>query len=137
MSANTTSFQFFINLIVTKSIVRAESVSQFGNMIFLILLLFFSQDRDINVIYVSGQDLKKFRYPVVIKLSWFSLQMAEEEKELSFEEQLKLEELERRKRDGTLTKKDPDGTVYEWDDDKKAWFPKVCTTMKNKEMFFS
>lgn len=63
--------------------------------------------------------------------------MAEEEEELSFEEQLKLEELERRKRDGTLTKKDPDGTVYEWDDDKKAWFPKVCTTMKNKEMFFS
>lgn len=62
--------------------------------------------------------------------------MAEEEEELSFEEQLKLEELERRKRDGTLTKKDPDGTVYEWDDDKKAWFPKVCTTMKNKEMFF-
>lgn len=54
--------------------------------------------------------------------------MAEEEEELSFEEQLKLEELERRKRDGTLTKKDPDGTVYEWDDDKKAWFPKVCTT---------
>lgn len=63
--------------------------------------------------------------------------MAEEEEELSFEEQLKLEELERRKRDGALTKKDPDGTVYEWDDDKKAWFPKVCTTMKNKEMFFS
>lgn len=63
--------------------------------------------------------------------------MAEEEEELSFEEQLKLEELERRKRDGTLTKKDPDGTVYEWDDDKKAWFPKVCATMKNKEMFFS
>lgn len=63
--------------------------------------------------------------------------MAEEEEELSFEEQLKLEELERRKRDGTLTKKDPDGTVYEWDDDKKAWFPKVCTTMKNKKMFFS
>lgn len=62
--------------------------------------------------------------------------MAEEEEELSFEEQLKLEELERRKRDGTLTKKDPDGTVYEWDDDKKAWFPKVCTKMKNKEMFF-
>lgn len=55
--------------------------------------------------------------------------MAEEEEELSFEEQLKLEELEKRKRDGTLTKKDPDGTVYEWDDDKKAWFPKVCTTM--------
>lgn len=51
--------------------------------------------------------------------------MAEEEEELSFEEQLKLEELERRKRDGTLTKKDPDGTVYEWDDDKKAWFPKI------------
>lgn len=51
--------------------------------------------------------------------------MAEEEEEISFEEQLKLEELERRKRDGTLTKKDPDGTIYEWDDDKKAWFPKV------------
>lgn len=68
-------------------------------------------------------------YPVAIKWSWFSFQMAEEEEEISFEEQLKLEELERRKRDGTLTKKDPDGTVYEWDDDKKAWFPKVCTIM--------
>lgn len=63
MSANTTSFQFFINLIVTKSIVRAESVSQFGNIIFLYFLLFFSQDRDINVIYVSGQDLKKIQVP--------------------------------------------------------------------------
>lgn len=51
--------------------------------------------------------------------------MEEEEEEISFEEQLKLEELERKKREGTLTKTDADGTVFEWDDNKKAWFPKV------------
>lgn len=44
--------------------------------------------------------------------------------------------MERRKRDGILIKKDFDGIVYEWDDDKKVWFLKVCIIMKNKEMFF-
>lgn len=62
--------------------------------------------------------------------------MVEEEEELFFEEQFKLEELERRKRDGILIKKDFDGIVYEWDDDKKVWFLKVCIIMKNKEMFY-
>lgn len=71
-----------------------------------------------------------------MKLFWFLLQMVEEEEELFFEEQFKLEELERRKRDGILIKKDFDGIVYEWDDDKKVWFLKVCIIMKNKEMFF-
>jgi len=27
---------------------------------------------------------------------------------------------------GTLVRKDPDGTVYEFDPEKHAWFPKVC-----------
>lgn len=48
-----------------------------------------------------------------------------------FMEQLRLQELYgQRKEDGTdpYTYTDPeDGTVYDWDHDKKAWFPKVCT----------
>jgi len=30
---------------------------------------------------------------------------------------------------GTLVRKDPDGTVYEFDPEKHAWFPKVCFRM--------
>lgn len=60
--------------------------------------------------------------------------MEEEEEEISFEEQLKLEELERKKREGTLTKTDPDGTVFEWDDNKKAWFPKVSIKISAEVM---
>jgi len=30
---------------------------------------------------------------------------------------------------GTLVRKDPDGTVYEFDPEKHAWFPKVSFTM--------
>ena len=45
-----------------------------------------------------------------------------------FEEQLRLEQAEKEKRE-TLnhgrTKVDDDGTVMEWDADKGAWFPKV------------
>jgi hypothetical protein len=50
------------------------------------------------------------------------------EKEISFEEQLILEESEKRKDElgNPLLKKDKDGTVYEWDEKRKAWFPKVC-----------
>jgi len=29
---------------------------------------------------------------------------------------------------GTLVRKDPDGTVYEFDPEKHAWFPKVAVT---------
>ncbi len=45
-----------------------------------------------------------------------------------FEEQLRLEEAEKVKReklDHGRTKVDEDGTVMEWDADKGAWFPKV------------
>ncbi len=44
-----------------------------------------------------------------------------------FEEQIRLEEEDRRRRDGTSDKirVDPDGIVMEFDEDKKAWFPKV------------
>nr|XP_061801285.1 HIV Tat-specific factor 1-like [Nerophis lumbriciformis] len=45
-----------------------------------------------------------------------------------FEEQLRLQELySRRSQDGSdpFTYTDTDGTVYDWDHDKKAWFPKV------------
>ena len=32
------------------------------------------------------------------------------------------------------TKVDPDGTVYEWDAQKKAWFPKVHSFSKQVDM---
>ena len=44
-----------------------------------------------------------------------------------FEEQLRLEKLADQKTDNNeiRTRTDSDGTVYEWDSEKKAWFPKV------------
>ena len=47
-----------------------------------------------------------------------------------FEKQLALEELEKKKKENVelgdpYTYTDPDGTVYEWDHEKQAWFPKV------------
>ncbi len=48
--------------------------------------------------------------------------------DLDFEEQIRLHEQEQKKKDEKKhgkTKVDDDGTVMEWDADKKAWFPKV------------
>ena len=50
--------------------------------------------------------------------------------DIDFEEQLEQEriarELEEQRRTETgQTRTDPDGTVYEWDVEKKAWFPMV------------
>ena len=49
--------------------------------------------------------------------------------DIDFEEQLELERLEKerleKEGDHPKEKVDPDGTVYEWDAAKKAWFPKV------------
>lgn len=43
-----------------------------------------------------------------------------------FEEQLKLEELEKHREElGERTYRDKDGTLFEWDNDRKAYFPKV------------
>lgn len=49
-----------------------------------------------------------------------------------FVRQLELEELEKKKSENSGETSDPytyvdpnDGTVYEWDIEKKAWFPKV------------
>lgn len=53
--------------------------------------------------------------------------------DIDFAEQLEQEriarELEEQRRAETqhLTRTDPDGTVYEWDVEKKAWFPKIDT----------
>ena len=49
------------------------------------------------------------------------------EKEIDFEEQLKLEALEkeRKEREAVGTYTDKDGVVFEFDAEKKAWFPKV------------
>ena len=52
--------------------------------------------------------------------------------DIDFEEQLEQERLAREQEEARLldshphTRTDPDGTVYEWDVEKKAWFPKVC-----------
>ncbi|KAL3882632.1 hypothetical protein ACJMK2_028956 [Sinanodonta woodiana] len=53
-----------------------------------------------------------------------------EDDEIGFEEQLKQEELAKQKEEnkdelGPKARVDPDGTEYEWDPDKKAWFPKI------------
>ena len=51
-----------------------------------------------------------------------------------FEEQLKQEELHKLKEEDRVdgkTYKDKDGTEYEWDEAKKAWFPKVKYPKKN------
>ena len=48
-----------------------------------------------------------------------------ERKEIGFEEQLALEKAEDEKKKAAKTKTDEDGTEYEWDETKKAWFPKV------------
>ena len=61
------------------------------------------------------------------------------DKEENFEDQIRLEEIEkeREKDEGTdvlgqaRTRKDDDGTEYEWDTHKKAWFPKVCILNNN------
>ena len=45
----------------------------------------------------------------------FANQLQQEAEERERNERLKAEKV----------KVDPDGTVYEWDEDKKAWFPKV------------
>lgn len=47
--------------------------------------------------------------------------------DIGFEEQLKQEEIQKLKEEESRDKtyKDKDGTEYEWDEAKKAWFPKV------------
>ena len=51
--------------------------------------------------------------------------------DIGFEEQLEQERLAREQEEARLldthpkTRTDPDGTVFEWDVEKKAWFPKV------------
>ena len=53
--------------------------------------------------------------------------------DIDFEEQLELERLDREKKQKEAegppsVKVDEDGTTYEWDPEKKAWFPKVGLT---------
>lgn len=50
--------------------------------------------------------------------------------DIDFEEQLELERLEAEKKarlaeEGKTERVDPDGTVFEWDEQKQAWFPKI------------
>ncbi|XP_052239188.1 HIV Tat-specific factor 1-like [Dreissena polymorpha] len=52
--------------------------------------------------------------------------------DIDFEEQLELERLEREKAEKEKqappgVREDPDGTKYEWDPDRQAWFPKIDT----------
>ncbi|KAF6776141.1 hypothetical protein AHF37_04272 [Paragonimus kellicotti] len=50
--------------------------------------------------------------------------MSTQEDLLDFEEQLRLQNLQPL-RETSKTRVDPDGTVMEWDDRRKAWFPKM------------
>ena len=47
------------------------------------------------------------------------------DEDITFEEQLRLEALEKEKKAHQKTRVDEDGTEYEWDEKKRAWFPKV------------
>lgn len=59
-----------------------------------------------------------------------------------FEEQLRLEQLEKQRSSAEdaiehgRVRKDEDGTEYEWDAHKKAWFPRVskCLTSLRTDM---
>jgi hypothetical protein len=56
--------------------------------------------------------------------------------DIGFEEQLKQEELQKQKEEeegGRENYKDKDGVEYEWDEKKKAWFPKVI----NQHQYYS
>ena len=49
-----------------------------------------------------------------------------DEDQEEFERQLAMEKEEARKQEQGYIYTDPnDGTVYEWDDEKQAWFPRV------------
>ncbi len=56
-----------------------------------------------------------------------------------FHEQLRLQQLYGQRREGgedSQTYVDPeDGTVYEWDHEKRAWFPKVSAFTKQNTTF--
>lgn len=47
--------------------------------------------------------------------------------DITFEEQLRLEALEEEQKVNQKTRIDEDGTEYEWDEKKRAWFPKVSS----------
>ncbi|XP_013421512.1 HIV Tat-specific factor 1 homolog isoform X1 [Lingula anatina] len=53
----------------------------------------------------------------------------EDPEEIDFDEQLRQEEYVKKKEEDFIAKEqtytDKDGTVFEWDEDKKAWFPKI------------
>ena len=49
-----------------------------------------------------------------------------------FEEQIRLEKLASEAAAKLKTKKDDDGTEYEWDESKQAWFPKVIILCVSK-----
>ena len=56
--------------------------------------------------------------------------------DIGFEEQLKQEELQKEKEEEEGERenyKDKDGVEYEWDEKKKAWFPKVI----NQHQYYS
>ena len=57
--------------------------------------------------------------------------------DIDFEEQLKLEKLEKDRLASGAPKErvDPDGTVYEWDYSKNAWFPKVLVMFRLNQYF--
>ena len=60
--------------------------------------------------------------------------MSEEEDEVDeFEAQLRQEQAAKAETNEIIehgrVRKDEDGTEYEWDAEKKAWFPKVCLAL--------
>lgn len=71
-------------------------------------------------------DQSKVTFPILLQMS------GKPNANKEFLEQLQMQELYGRKREDnsdSITYTDPaDGTVYDWDPEKKAWFPKVWDT---------
>ena len=76
---------------------------------------------------------KKVARETLVYLFKAKLYFFSEMGDIGFEEQLEQERLAREHEEARLldthpkTRTDPDGTVFEWDVEKKAWFPKVDT----------
>ena len=54
--------------------------------------------------------------------------MSDDEFELQLQQEAEERERNEKLKAGKV-KVDPDGTVYEWDEEKKAWFPRVSSVL--------
>lgn len=84
--------------------------------------------------FVSAELLICLKQAISV-LSLFLQMSRDSDGNKEFHEQLRLQQLYEQKKEGgddPFTYVDPeDGTVYDWDHEKRAWFPKVFITKQN------